>query len=396
MLHAASPITHGVIAVASMSGRETQRHDKVARRMHSGLLQERNHHTQIAVWLLLCCALIFTMVVVGGVTRLTHSGLSMVEWDPIMGVIPPLGQSQWEETFHKYQQFPEYVQVNRDMTMSEFKFIYWMEYAHRLLGRGIGLAFLLPFLYFLFQRRIERSLIPKLVAMFLLGGLQGLLGWFMVKSGLIDMPRVSPYRLTAHLILAVIIYGYILWVALGLLFPDPENRNPSARPPRRLAHATTMLIVVMIASGGFVAGTKAGFAFITFPLMNGRLIPEGLLAMRPVWTNFFENVATVQFDHRIIAYLLCLVVPWLWYRAAKAPLHARARLASHALLGMLVVQVSLGIATLLLVVPVALAAAHQAGAILLFTIALFVNHELRRGREPTLKWHTSTSSRWAG
>ena len=473
--------------------------------MHSGLLQERNHHTQIAVWLLLCCALIFTMVVVGGVTRLTRSGLSMVEWDPIMGVIPPLGQSQWEETFHKYQQFPEYVQVNRDMTMSEFKFIYWMEYAHRLLGRGIGLAFLLPFLYFIFRRRIERSLIPKLVAMFLLGGLQGLLGWFMVKSGLIDMPRVSPYRLTAHLILAVIIYGYILWVALGLLFPDPENRNPSARPPRRLAHATTMLIVVMIASGGFVAGTKAGFAFITFPLMNGRLIPEGLLAMRPmwtnffenvatvqfdhrknqvrltahlilaviiygyilwvalgllfpdpenrnpsarpprrlahattmlivvmiasggfvagtkagfafitfplmngrlipegllamrpVWTNFFENVATVQFDHRIIAYLLCLVVPWLWYRAAKAPLHARARLASHALLGMLVVQVSLGIATLLLVVPVALAAAHQAGAILFFTIALFVNHELRRGREPTLKWHTSTSSRWAG
>ncbi|MFQ5757306.1 MAG: COX15/CtaA family protein [Acidiferrobacterales bacterium] len=364
--------------------------------MHSGLLQQRNHHTQIAVWLLLCCALIFTMVVVGGVTRLTRSGLSMVEWDPIMGAIPPFGQSQWEETFHKYKQFPEYQQVNRDMTLSQFKFIYWMEYAHRLLGRAIGLAFLLPFLYFLFRRRIERSLIPKLVAMFLLGGLQGLLGWFMVKSGLIDMPRVSPYRLTAHLILAVVIYGYILWVALGLLFPDPENADLSARPLRRLAHATTVLIVVMIASGGFVAGTKAGFAFNTFPLMSGRLIPEGILAMRPVWTNFFENVATVQFDHRIIAYLLCLAVPWLWYRAAKAPLHARARLASHALLGMLVVQVSLGIATLLLVVPMALAAAHQAGAILLFTIALFVNHELRRGREPTLEWHTTTSPPWAG
>ncbi len=364
--------------------------------MHSRLRQQRNYPTQIAVWLLLCCVLIFAIVVVGGVTRLTRSGLSMVEWDPIMGVIPPLSESQWQATFQKYQQFPEYEQVNRGMTLGEFKFIFWMEYVHRLLGRTIGLVFLLPFLYFLFRRRLERSLIPKLITIFLLGGLQGLLGWFMVKSGLIDLPHVSPYRLTAHLVLATVIYGYILWVALGLLFPDAENRDPPARSARRLAHVVTALILVMIASGGFVAGTKAGFTFNTFPLMNGRVIPEGMLAMRPVWTNFFENVATVQFDHRIIAYLLILVAPWFWYRAARAPLHPRARLGSHALLIMLLLQVSLGIVTLLLAVPVALAAAHQAGAILLFTVALFVNHELRRGREPSLEWRTSTSPPWAG
>ncbi len=332
---------------------------------------------QIALWLLICCALIFAMVVLGGVTRLTRSGLSMVQWDPIMGVIPPLGQAQWEETFAKYQQFPEYQKINRGMSLEQFKSIFWVEYAHRLLGRSIGLAFLLPFLYFLLRRLLPRTLIPKLVTMFVLGGLQGLLGWLMVKSGLVDQPHVSPYRLSAHLAMAVLIYGYILWVALGLLFASAKNDMPANRPVRRLGLAVTVAVCVMIVSGGFVAGTKAGFAFNTFPLMNGQLIPEGVLAIKPVWSNFFENIATVQLGHRLIAYLLCILIPFYWYRIQQADVNTRTRAVAHALLAALALQITLGVATLLLVVPVALAAAHQAGALLVFTAALFMNHELR-------------------
>jgi cytochrome c oxidase assembly protein subunit 15 len=332
---------------------------------------------QIALWLLACCALIFAMVVLGGVTRLTRSGLSMVQWDPIMGVIPPLGQAQWEETFAKYRQFPEYQKINQGMSLEQFKSIFWVEYAHRLLGRSIGLVFLLPFLYFLIRRLLPRSLIPKLVTMFVLGGLQGLLGWLMVKSGLVDQPHVSPYRLSAHLAMAVLIYGYILWVALGLLFASADNDVPANRPLRRLGLAVTVAVCIMILSGGFVAGTKAGFAFNTFPLMNGQLIPDGVLAMKPVWLNFFENIATVQLDHRLIAYLLCILIPLYWYRAQHADVSARTRVVAHVLLTTFALQISLGVATLLLVVPVSLAAAHQAGALLVFSTALFMNHELR-------------------
>ncbi|MFQ5935146.1 MAG: COX15/CtaA family protein [Acidiferrobacterales bacterium] len=333
----------------------------------------------LAAWLLICCALVFAMVVLGGVTRLTRSGLSMVEWEPIMGVIPPLNERQWQETFEKYRRFPEYQKVNRDMTLKEFKWIFWVEYAHRLLGRAIGLVFLLPFLYFLVRRRVPRPLVPKLIIMFLLGGLQGLLGWFMVKSGLVDQPRVSPYRLTAHLTMAILIYGYILWTALGLLFPDAENDNPINRSIRRFGLAVTATVCLMIVSGGFVAGTKAGFAFNTFPLMNGRLVPEGALAMSPIWVNFFENIATVQLHHRLLAYILCVVTFLFWYQARQASVIARTRTAAHMLLAALMLQIILGIATLLLIVPIPLAAAHQAGALLVFTVVLFINHELRTG-----------------
>ncbi len=328
----------------------------------------------VAVWLLVCCALIFAMVVLGGVTRLTRSGLSIVEWDPIMGAIPPLTQSQWDETFDKYKQTPEYIKVNRGMSLDEFKGIFYMEWAHRLLGRLIGVAFLLPFLYFLARRRITRALVPKLATLFVLGGLQGALGWYMVKSGLVDNPHVSAYRLTAHLAFAVIIYAYLFWTALGLLYP------PAARPApdglRRFGAAVTALIFLMILSGGFVAGNKAGFAFNTFPLMNGRFMPEGMYAMQPLWSNLFENIATVQFNHRLIAYLLVLVIPLFWWRATREALPARARLGAHLLLGWLAVQVLLGIATLLYIVPVPLAAAHQAGALVLFSLALFLQHAL--------------------
>ncbi len=336
---------------------------------------EQRNNKQIAAWLLICCILIFAMVVLGGVTRLTHSGLSIVEWDPIVGVIPPLNSQQWEETFNKYKQTPEYRKINFDISLDAFKSIFWVEYAHRLLGRLIGFVFLVPFLYFLIRKKIEKTLIPKLVTMLVLGGLQGLLGWLMVKSGLVDYPRVSPYRLTAHLGLAVIIYAYIFWVALGLLY---SNEGSAVQGLRRIGIAVTGLIFIMILSGGFVAGTRAGFAFNTFPLMNGRWIPEGIYAMQPVWANLFENIATVQFNHRLIAYFLGLVIPAYWLLARFVSLPFRTRIAFHGLLAMLAIQVTLGITTLLYVVPVSLAAAHQAGALLLLSLALYLNHALRR------------------
>ncbi len=334
-----------------------------------------NDNRQIATWLLVCCILIFAIVVLGGVTRLTQSGLSIVEWDPIMGIIPPLNSQQWEEAFNKYKQTPEYRKVNLGMSLEAFKSIFWMEYAHRLLGRLIGFVFLVPFVYFLIRKKIEKTLIPKLVAMFVLGGLQGLLGWFMVKSGLVDYPRVSPYRLTAHLGLAVIIYAYIFWVALGLLYP---NEGSAAQGLRRFGVAVTGLIFLMILSGGFVAGTRAGFAFNTFPLMNDRWIPEGLYAMQPLWANLFENIATVQFNHRLIAYLLVLVIPAYWLLAKRVSLPLRTRAAFHGLLAMLAIQVTLGVTTLLYIVPIPLAVAHQAGALLLLSFALYLNFALRR------------------
>ena len=329
----------------------------------------------VALWLLVCCALIFAMVVLGGVTRLTRSGLSIVEWDPIMGAVPPLTQTRWEQTFDKYKQTPEYTKVNSGMSLEEFKGIFYVEWAHRLLGRTTGFVFLLPFLYFLWRRRLEKTMAIKLAVAFILGGLQGAVGWLMVQSGLVDKPHVSPYWLTAHLAFAVVIYAYIFWTALGLLYP------PEPRPtPRGLGHfsvAMTALIFLMILSGGFVAGNKAGLAFNTFPWMNGRFIPEGLYAMQPLWSNLFENIATVQFNHRLLAYLLCLVIPVFWWRAMRVALPARARIGVHFLLGWLAVQVLLGITTLLYVVPIPLAAAHQAGALVLFSLALTLQHSLR-------------------
>jgi len=335
-----------------------------------------NSRRAIAIWLLAVCALIFIMVVLGGVTRLTHSGLSIVEWKPLVGTIPPLTHADWLELFEKYKLTPEYQKVNVDMELAGFQNIFWLEYFHRLLGRLIGLVFLLPFGYFLVRKQVERVLAPKLWLLFALGAAQGLLGWLMVASGLVDVPRVSPYRLTAHLGLAILIYTATLWVALGLLYPKPQAAN-SVAPLRRFGLTVTGLVFFMILTGGFVAGTHAGFAFNDWPFMHGRLVPEGLYALDPWWANLFENIATVQFNHRLVAYLLCLVIPAYWFVARRHRLAARARTLFHLLLDMLAVQVALGIATLLYVVPVSLAAAHQAGALLLLTFALLLNHALR-------------------
>ncbi len=328
-------------------------------------------------WLLGCCALLFAMVVVGGITRLTHSGLSMVEWQPLVGAIPPLDQEQWQEIFLKYQETPEYRQINKGMSLAEFKGIFWWEYIHRLLGRLIGVAFLLPLLWFALRGRISRSLVPKLLGIFALGALQGAMGWYMVESGLVGDPRVSQYRLTAHLGIAFLIYAAMLWIALDLLHPRAAaEKSADSRGLRRSAVAIAALIFVMVLSGGLVAGTRAGLAYNTFPLMNGYLVPPGLFATQPWYLNFFTNVATVQFDHRLIAWLLALLVPWFWLQARRASV-PRAKLGAGLLLGALALQIMLGISTLMLAVPVALAAAHQAGALIVFGVALFLVHSLR-------------------
>ena len=332
---------------------------------------------QVAAWLLACCALVFAMVVVGGVTRLTHSGLSIVEWQPILGTLPPLNEAQWLETFDKYKLTPEYRKVNHQMNLDEFKGIFWWEYFHRLLGRLIGFVFLLPLLWFWWRGRIDRPLALKLVGIFVLGGLQGAMGWYMVKSGLVDDPRVSQYRLTAHLGLALAIYAAMLWTALGLLYRDAAAPNAQAAPLRRFAWIITAVVAYMAVTGGFVAGIRAGFAYNTFPLMNGHWVPPEIFMIDPWYLNFFNNMATVQFDHRLGAWLLALLAPWFWLKARREALTPRARFAVNLLLAILALQIAMGIATLLLMVPIPLAAAHQGGAVLLITAALMLNHALR-------------------
>src|SRR5438552_4745452 len=336
--------------------------------------QTRNRERAVAAWLLACCALVFAMVVVGGITRLTHSGLSIVEWQPIVGALPPLDPGAWQETFLKYQQTPEYRLVNPAMTLTGFKSILWWEYIHRLLGRLIAAALLLPFLWFARRGKIARALAWKLAGIFALGALQGAMGWYMVQSGLVDDPRVSQYRLTAHLGIAFLIYAAMLWIALDSLFP---RASPVSGRLRRFAFALVALIFVMVLSGGLVAGTRAGLAYNTFPLMNGRLVPPEIFAIEPWYLNFSSNMATVQFDHRLIAWLLAFLVPWFWLHARREPVPRRARLAADLLLAMLALQITLGIATLLLAVPLPLAAAHQAGSLLVFSAAIFVVHSLR-------------------
>jgi len=333
----------------------------------------RSDRFRVAAWLLVCAALVFIMVVVGGVTRLTRSGLSIVEWQPLIGTLPPLNELEWRTLFEKYQQTPEFKQVNFDMDLDGFKGIFWWEYVHRLLGRLIGLVFLLPFLWFLLRRRLGAGLAWPLGGIFLLGALQGALGWYMVASGLVDDPRVSHFRLTAHLGMALAIFAAELWLALRLLSADAPATGRLGRPALLLA----AVVFVMALSGGFVAGLRAGYAYNTFPLMNGHLVPPEILMLEPWWQNFLYNFATVQFVHRAIAWLLIAMVPWLWWRARREPLGGEARLACNLLLAALVVQVSLGIVTLVNGVPLVPAAAHQGGAVVLLGAALWAAHALR-------------------
>jgi cytochrome c oxidase assembly protein subunit 15 len=332
-------------------------------------------HRHVAAWLLVCCALVFAIVVVGGVTRLTHSGLSITEWQPIVGTLPPLTDADWNAAFAKYQLTPEYLQVNKGMALPEFQRIFWWEYFHRLLGRVVGLVFLVPFLWFLARREIPTGYGARLAMIFALGAAQGALGWYMVKSGLVDDPRVSQFRLTAHLGLAFLIFAAMFWTALSLLAPSREDGRGAGAPVRRWTLAVALLVYLQVLSGGMVAGIRAGLAYNTFPLMNGAWVPEEILALDPPWKNFFYNMATVQFDHRLLAWILAFAVPLTWWKTVRdARAAGAARVGAHLLLAMLAVQVTLGVLTLVHVVPLPLAALHQAGALLLFAAALNLAH----------------------
>jgi cytochrome c oxidase assembly protein subunit 15 len=314
----------------------------------------------VAAWLFACAALVFAIVLVGGITRLTRSGLSIVEWQPLIGVLPPLSQADWEALFAKYRETPEFRLVNHAMTLEGFKAIFWWEYIHRLLARGIGLVFMLPYLYFLIGRRLERALAWKLAGIFVLGALQGAMGWWMVKSGLIDDPKVNPVRLSAHLGIALAIFSAELWLALQLL-------APRRRPFDKLALSLPLVVFLMALSGGMVAGLRAGYAYNTFPLMNGHLVPPETWLLEPRWHNFLYNMAMVQLVHRTFFWLLSILIPILWWRT-------RYTVAGNALLAAFVLQAALGISTLLLGVPIGLGAAHQGGAVLLLGAALWTAH----------------------
>lgn len=342
------------------------------------VMHGRPSQRPVALWLLVCCAMVFVMVMLGGLTRLTDSGLSMVEWQ-LFTLLPPSTEAGWQELFDNYRRFPEYLAVNSGMTLSEFKGIFWLEFIHRLWGRAIGVVFLLPFLAFLATERIGRALAPRLAAMFVLGGLQGALGWFMVKSGLVDRPDVSQYRLAAHLFAAFVIYGFMLWVALGLLGLERQRTGDAAamRTLNRRLVALLVFLSLTVISGAFVAGLDAGLIYNTFPLMGDGVLPPDFLAQSPVVLNFFENMATVQFDHRILAETLFAAIVLVWWQARRLALPNRARRAMNAVLAMACVQVALGISTLLLLVPTHLAATHQAGALVLFTLLIWAIFETK-------------------
>ncbi|CEG02116.1 Heme A synthase [Ostreococcus tauri] len=348
---------------------------------------------QVAWWLGGGCAWVFSMVVLGGMTRLTRSGLSMTDWK-FEYEHPPLTDEDWAREFEKYKQSPEYKKSNLGMTVEEYKFIYWMEYGHRMWGRVLGLYFVGPLAYFASKGYITSALAKRLGVFFVLGATQGMIGWWMVKSGLeeqefsYDVPRVSPYRLATHLTGAFTIYTGMLWTTLNVIYPSSPSQSAGAsqalidatRRLHRVVHPLAALIGVTAISGAYVAGMDAGRAYNTFPLMGGRWIPEEYLDQwdQKGWRNFFENTAAVQFDHRVLALttLASVTAVWLGHRNSAA-LHPRTRVLLHALLATTAGQVTLGITTLLHHVPVELGSAHQAGALTLFTVVLALMHSVR-------------------
>lgn len=334
------------------------------------------------------------MVVLGGVTRLTRSGLSMTDWK-FTGGLPPLSDEDWLLEFEKYKQSPEFKRINRGMSIEEFKFIYWMEYAHRMWGRALGIMFALPFSYFLRKGYITLRLGLKLSGLFALGAGQGLIGWWMVKSGLEEppseyaQPRVSPYRLAAHLTSAFAIYCGLFWTALSVVMPEPPAESIAwvrgAAKVKRLALPVGLLVGVTAISGAFVAGNDAGHAFNTFPKMGDTWIPDDIFEMKPLMRNFFENTSLVQLDHRILATATLVAIGALWWSTRKLDIHPAVRSLIGSTMGMAALQVTLGVSTLLSYVPVSLGTAHQAGALTLLTLMLLLNHTVRKPSLSLLK-----------
>ncbi|SHG49520.1 cytochrome c oxidase assembly protein subunit 15 [Kaistia soli DSM 19436] len=343
------------------------------------LRDRRRDRALIRAWLGAVIIMIIAMIVVGGATRLTNSGLSITEWKPIHGVIPPLNLAEWQEEFAKYQQIPQYQQLNKGMSLDAFKSIFWWEWGHRLLGRLIGVVFFLPLLFFWFTGRIERKLVPPLLGLFVLGGLQGGIGWWMVASGLVNRVDVSQYRLATHLLIACLILAAAVWIRRGLAPPDGDAAVETA-PLKGMATFLVLLVFMQIFLGGLVAGLDAGFTYNTWPLIDGAIIPSRVYQYDPMWRSVFEDVMTVQFDHRMVAYLLlvgALVHAFQSFRLARGS--RAARRARH-LAVLVLAQAGLGIATLLMVVPIDVALTHQFGAAVVLIAA--VSH--RRALSPPI------------
>lgn len=327
----------------------------------------------VRLWLYFVCFMVLCMVVVGGATRLTESGLSITEWKPIHGVIPPLSEAQWQEELEKYRQIPEYQLINKGMSLEDFQFIYWWEWGHRLLGRAIGVVFFVPMLFFWMRGYLEPWLKPRLVIGFGLGGLQGAIGWWMVASGLSERVDVSQYRLAVHLTLACVIFAYLFYIA-RLLTPTALARDMDTSRGnmgfRGLAWLVLTFVFLQIFLGGIVAGLNAGLAYNTWPLMDGAFVPDGLMVMAPWYLNFFENVLTVQFQHRMVAYFLTALIFYQGYAVLRATTSAHLRRNAVWLVVAVLVQVGLGVVTILSNVELYRALAHQAVAIFVLAFAI--------------------------
>ena len=326
---------------------------------------------QVGIWLLGIALIILAMITIGGLTRLTGSGLSITEWDPIMGAIPPLSDAQWAEAFAKYQKIPQYVLENRGMSLEAFKGIFWWEWTHRFLGRLLGVAFFIPFVWFAWKGAIRKSDWPRMLLLFLLGGLQGFIGWWMVQSGLETRVSVSQYRLAIHLGTALLLLVAILWIALEYL-RDLKTGRPK---PAGRAIALGALVYIQMLLGALVAGLHAGLIYNTWPDMNGRVFPEDPFFHQPWWINFFENPGLAQFDHRIGAYIIAGVAVWIFARGVQ--LSGYAKKSAKLVAGITAFQVGLGIFTLMLQAPEGLAALHQVTAAALLSAAVWHAYELR-------------------
>lgn len=332
---------------------------------------------KVFYWLLVGCLLIFIMVIVGGITRLTHSGLSISNYKLISGTIPPLNEVEWQRAFELYKQYPEYEKLNYDFSLQDFKDIFFWEWLHRVIGRFIGVVFIIPFLYFLFRKQLSRSTIKKCIILLCLGGFQGFLGWYMVKSGLIDRPDVSHYRLAIHLTAAFVAFAYTLWVALDIWYPIKKEIQKKFRDLIRLG---LTLLLLQIIWGAFVAGLDAGWIHNHWPLMNdGKWIHETVtIEQDPVWKNFVEGKSGVQFVHRYLAYIVVAIIVVIWFKARKMTLTTTQKNGVNILVGLVLLQFVLGIFTLILQVPVWLGVMHQVAAFFLLAAMTFTLHRFSK------------------
>jgi cytochrome c oxidase assembly protein subunit 15 len=337
----------------------------------------KKNNKKVIYWLLTGCILIFIMVVVGGITRLTHSGLSISNYKLISGTIPPMNAVEWQEAFDLYKQYPEYQKLNNQFTLEDFKDIYFWEWLHRVIGRFIGLVFLIPFLYFLITKQLSKSTLKKAIVLLCLGSFQGFLGWYMVKSGLVDNPDVSHFRLAAHLTTAFITFAYTFWVALDLMFPDKKAINNAFR---NLIRWGLFIVIVQIIYGAFVAGLDAGFMHNHWPMMSeGKFMHETVYTEQtPTYKNFIEGKSGVQFVHRILAFVVVGFILAIYFKSKKLALTNYQSKGLNLLVVILGFQFLLGIFTILLQVPVWLGVAHQVGAFFLLSAMTFTLHRFSK------------------